>query len=159
MSETLPVSKDDMAQTVASEMYVLDNAARALGITISEPRSGGARARMVVRKDMLNIHGTCQGGIIFSFADTAFAYACNSGNRATVGMNCTISYLNPCHEGDVLNAVAIERMRERRNGVYDVTVTGPDDRIIAIFQGNSREIRGETVPGLTHRMAECKNTG
>jgi len=154
MSETNTVPTD----IVAREMFKFDNAARALGITIHESGPGVATTKMLVRVDMLNIHGTCHGGILFAFADTAFAYACNSGNKATVGMNCTISYLNPCYEGEILTAIACERMRERRNGVYDVTVKGPDDRIIAIFQGNSREIRGESVPGLTKRMVDTQNS-
>ena len=93
---------------------------------------------MIVREDMLNSHRTCHGGMIFALADTTFAYACNTHNRANVAMSCSISYLKPGREGERLSAVAVERVRDGRNGVYDVTITGDDDRVIAIFQGNSR---------------------
>ncbi|MCP4935970.1 MAG: hydroxyphenylacetyl-CoA thioesterase PaaI [bacterium] len=135
-------------ERVAKEMYARDNLANMLGIRITETDTGFAQAQILVRADMLNSFEICHGGIIFALADTAFAYACNGNNKATVAMNCSISYLKPCHEGEVLIATARERVRDGRNGIFDVTVRGADKQIIAIFQGNSREIRGNSVPGL-----------
>ena len=143
-----PVSNNP-TETVAKEMYARDNLANMLGIRITKTDDGYAEAQMPVRADMLNSFEICHGGIIFALADTAFAYACNSSNKATVAMNCSISYLKPCHEGEILSAIAEERVRDGRNGVYDVTVKRADGHVIAIFQGNSREIRGNSVPGLT----------
>jgi acyl-CoA thioesterase len=140
------------AEAVAEGMYELDNAARSLGIEITEISPGRADARMTVREDMLNSHGTCHGGMIFALADTAFAYACNTANRSTVALSCSISFVAPGKGGEVLMAEAVERVSQGRNGIYDITVTGTDRRVVAVFQGNSREVKGESVPGLDARL-------
>ena len=129
-------------------MYAMDVASHALNITVSVLRAGHCQAQMVVRDDMLNTQGSCHGGMIFTLADTAFAYACNSENNATVASAASISFLRPARHGERLNAECVERAREKRNGLYDVTVTGDDGHVIAVFQGTSRTIRGESVPGL-----------
>lgn len=134
-------------------MYAMDVASHALNISVSVPRAGHSRAQMVVRDDMLNTQGTCLGGMIFTLADTAFAYACNAENNATVASAASISFLRPARHGECLSAECVERAREKRNGLYDVTVTGDDGHIIAVFQGTSRTIRGESVPGLDAERA------
>jgi len=139
------------AEAVAEGMYKLDNAARGLGIEITEIRPNFARATMTVRDDMVNSHGICHGGMIFTLADTAFAYACNTANKSTVAMSCSISFIAPGKRSELLTAIAEERARQGRNGIFDITVTGEDGRTVAIFQGNSREIRGESVPGFDAR--------
>ena len=141
------------AQQVANAMYAMDVASHALNITVSVPWAGHCQAQMVVRDDMLNTRGTCLGGMIFTLADTAFAYACNSENNATVASAASITFLRPARQGECLSAECVERARVKRNGLYDVTVTGDDGHVVAIFQGTSRTIRGESVPGLDPERA------
>jgi phenylacetic acid degradation protein PaaD len=137
-------------QQVANAMYAMDVTSHALNITISVLQAGQCQAQMVVRDDMVNTQGTCHGGMIFTLADTAFAYACNSENDATVASAASITFLRPARLGECLSAECLERAREKRNGLYDVTVTGDDGHVVAVFQGTSRTIKGESVPGLDH---------
>ena len=101
---------------------------------------------MSVRKDMLNGHSICHGGFIFTLADSAFAFACNSYNQVTVAARAAIDFLAPAQLGDVLIAIAEERALSSRTGVYDITVSNQDGVRIALFRGNSHRIRGEVVP-------------
>ncbi len=100
---------------------------------------------MTLRDDMLNGHGIAHGGMIFSLADTAFAYACNSRNESTVAQNATISFLAPARGGDVLIAEAREASRSGRSGVYQVSVKTDDGRVIAEFTGLSRITGGPVI--------------
>ncbi len=136
------------ARAVAAGMYAHDNAARSWGVEIAEIRPHYAVARMTVRDDMLNSHGVCHGAMLFALADTAFAYASNSENRATLANSCTITFTEAVPAGAVLTAVAEKRSRGRRTGVYDVTVTTGKGAVVALFRGNSYEVRGESAPGL-----------
>jgi acyl-CoA thioesterase len=123
-------------------MWDRDHAARASGAEIVESGPGHARVRMTVREDMVNGHGLAHGGHLFLLADTAFAYACNGYGPVTVARSCTIEFLAPARAGDVLEADATERMREGRNGIYDVAVRRPaDGTLVAEFRGHSREMR------------------
>lgn len=149
--------KKPTPQEVARAMYAKDVASHALNITVSVMQAGHCRARMVVREDMVNTHGICHGGMIFTLADTAFAYACNSENNATVASAASITFLRPGREGETLTAEGMERARENRNGIFDVTVTGEDGKTVAIFQGVSRSIGGESVPGLDPNRAGSKD--
>jgi acyl-CoA thioesterase len=112
-----------------------------LGIEVLEHGQGRARAEMTVRDDMVNGHGLCHGGLIFSLADTAFACACNSWGPVTVAAGADIAFVAPARRGDVLVAEARVRARYGRNGIYDVTVTC-GDRLVAEFRGRSHEMRG-----------------
>jgi acyl-CoA thioesterase len=96
---------------------------------------------------MINGHGTCHGGFTFALADTAFAYACNACNRATVALACQITYTAPARPGDELTAIAREIARSGRTGVYDVEVCRADGTRVALFRGNAYETRGEVVAG------------
>ena len=100
---------------------------------------------MAVRSDMVNGHHICHGGMIFSLADTAFAYACNSRNRSTVASACHIDFLAPAHLGDSLVAEAVERSQSGRTGVYDVTVSTAAGKTVALFRGKSYRIQGEVI--------------
>ena len=100
---------------------------------------------MAVQDVMLNGHGICHGGFIFSLADTAFAYACNSGNELTVAQHCSIDFLRPARAGEQLTATAREVARRPRSGVYDVTVCGEDGETVALFRGLSRSRPGTPV--------------
>jgi acyl-CoA thioesterase len=130
------------ARKSADAMWADDNAARALGMQLQSVSPGGAVIAMVVTEAMTNGHGMCHGGYIFTLADTAFAYACNSHNQRTVAAGCQISYLAPVKLGAELIATARERFRAERSGITDVTVTDQTGAVVAEFRGNSRTIAG-----------------
>jgi acyl-CoA thioesterase len=134
-----------VAEAAREAMYARDRAAQTLGITVEKNGPGFARCRMMVRDDMLNGHGTCHGGLTFTLADTAFAYACNSYDRATVALGAQITFITPARGGDELIATASERSRSGRTGVYDVEVCRADGTILALFRGNAYETRGAVV--------------
>lgn len=144
-SETDEALATVLAQDAVNAMWSRDQAAQALGMEIRQVLAGSATLRMRVRKDMVNGHQICHGGLIFTLADTAFAYACNSYNQNTVASACHIDFLAPGREGDVLEAVAIERSSAGRTGVYDVEVRVVDGHAVALFRGKSHRIKGEVI--------------
>ncbi len=140
-----------LAAHVARGMYARDFAAQAIGLEILEVAPGFARVAMRVRREMLNGHALCHGGYIFTLADSAFAYACNSDNHVTVALACHISFVAPAREGDRLLAVAREVAKAGRTGVYDVTVMDQNGTTIATFRGNSYRTRGQVVDPAVRR--------
>ena len=124
----------------AETMMAGDAASRMLGIELVEYGPGWARTRMTVTGDMVNGHGICHGGMIFSLADTAFACACNSWGPAAVAAQCDILFVRPARGGDVLVAEARMRSRFGRSGIYDIAVENGDG-LIAEFRGRSSEAR------------------
>ncbi|MEO5710104.1 MAG: hydroxyphenylacetyl-CoA thioesterase PaaI [Nocardioidaceae bacterium] len=135
------MTPDEVARRSADAMWAGDAASRSLGLEIVEVAAGRAKVRMTVREDMVNGHAIGHGGITFTLADSAFAFACNSYNRRTVAAGAEIRFLAPTRLGDVLVADAVERSREGRDGVYDVTVRS-GETLVAEFVGRSKEIRG-----------------
>lgn len=133
-----------LAQAVARGMLDKDRAAQGLGVQILEVQAGRATLSMQVRADMTNGHQTCHGGYLFALADTAFAYACNSYNLKTVASACSIDFLAPALEGELLTAQAQEQSLSGRTGVYDVRVF-TKDKTIALFRGKSHRIGGDVV--------------
>jgi len=131
-----------LAELAGRTMYERDPASRQLGMTLDEIRPGYARMSMRVRGDMLNGHGTCHGGYIFMLADSAFAFACNSHNFNTVGAGCSIDYLSPGREGELLTAQAQEQALSGKTGVYDIVVTNEEGRKVALFRGKSHRVNG-----------------
>lgn len=131
--------------TVGAAMYARDHAAQALGIKLDAIGAGTATMSMMVRPDMIQGHGTCHGGIIFSLADTAFAYACNSRNMVTVAAGCNIEFLLPAYAADALTAIAGEVATSGRNGIYDVLVCNQHGETIATFRGKSVATRGHVI--------------
>jgi acyl-CoA thioesterase len=131
-----------LAELAGKTMYQRDLASQALGMQLSEIRPGYARMTMTVRADMLNGHQTCHGGYIFMLADSTFAFACNSYNHNTVGAGCSIDYLAPGREGDLLTAEAVEQALAGKTGVYDIKVGDQDGRVIALFRGKSHRVGG-----------------
>lgn len=127
-------------------MFAKDRASPGLGMQIKAVGPGTATMTMKVRPDMLNGHDICHGGFIFSLADSAFAFACNSYNRNTVAQQNQITYLAPGKQGETLTATASEVSRAGRSGVYDVVVTGEDGRRVALFRGLSRTVKGQHFP-------------
>lgn len=140
-------SNDRLAQRVAEAMFAADIAARhTLGIDIVSVVEGEATLRMQVKKLHLNGHAVCHGGFVFTLADTAFAYACNSRNKTTLAASAMIDFLKPSHEGDVLTAHALEQWTEGRHGVYNITVRNQRSEIVALFRGKSAQISGTVIP-------------
>ena len=123
-------------------MWENDKASKWIGMQISNMDEGIASLILTVQAHHCNGHGICHGGIIFSLADSAFAFACNSRNQATVAQHNTISYIAPGQLGDTLTADAREVSLSGRNGIYDVTVINQDNKKIAEFRGMSRAING-----------------
>jgi acyl-CoA thioesterase len=134
-----------LAETCIGALHARDPAARALGIEIRSIAAGEARLAMRVRPDMLNGHGLCHGGLIFAFADTAFAYACNSYNETSLAASASIEFLAPARVGDELTAETKEQVRVRRHGIYDVEVTNQDGTRIALFRGRSVKVEGTVL--------------
>ncbi|ENO92411.1 MAG TPA: hydroxyphenylacetyl-CoA thioesterase PaaI [Thauera sp.] len=151
--QTIPTDPQALAEAVAAAMWSRDRAAQALGIRIEAVGPGTATLSMLVRGDMVNGHHICHGGLIFSLADTAFAYACNAYNRNTVASGCNIDFVAPGKEGDTLTAEAIERSASGRTGVYDITVRDGSGRTVALFRGKSYRIAGEVIAGLAAEQA------
>ena len=135
-----------LAQATARHMYAQDKATQGLGITLIDIHPGHARMQMTVRSDMLNGHGMCHGGFIFTFADSSFAFACNSYNVQTVAAGCSIEFLAPAFEGEILIASAAEQSKSGKTGIYDVVVTNADGRKIALMRGKSHQLKGDVIP-------------
>lgn len=141
----IPTDPQQLAEAAAEAMYARDRTSQALGMRIVEVRPGFARLTMTVRQDMVNGHDISHGGLIFSLADSAFAFACNSYNRATVALAAAIEFLAPGRLGDVLTAEAQEQALGGKTGVYDVVVTNQDGKRIALFRGKSYRVQGAVI--------------
>ncbi len=137
------MNPDARARKCADLMFAADAASPGLGMVITDISAGRATLTMRVRPDMLNGHRICHGGFIFTLADSAFAFACNSYNQLTVEQQNQSTYVNPGQADETLTAKAVEVSKTGRSGVYDVTVTGGDGRIIAHMRGLSRTVKGQ----------------
>ncbi|MEH6470289.1 MAG: hydroxyphenylacetyl-CoA thioesterase PaaI [Halopseudomonas sp.] len=135
-----------LAERCADVLYEQDLTAKQLGMTVREVTPGGAEVSMPVQPWMVNGHDTCHGGMIFTLADTAFAFACNSENYNTVAAGCSIDYINPGHRGDQLTATATKAHQRGRTGIYDVLVENQQGTLIAMFRGRSHRIKGSVIP-------------
>jgi acyl-CoA thioesterase len=147
------VNADELAQACAQAMWADDAASRGLGIELMSVGPGRAEVAMTVAERHVNGHSICHGGFIFTLSDSAFAFACNTYNQRTVAQHCAITFLVAGKLGDRLTARAVERQRAGRSGIYDITVTRQDGKVIAEFRGHSRTIEGELVAGLDARGA------
>jgi acyl-CoA thioesterase len=147
LASTQPPSSDaqSLAERVAAEMFARDPASQAMGMRIVKVGPGSAELTMKVRADMLNGHATCHGGFIFTLADSAFAFACNSANLATVASGCAIDFIAPAREDDVLTAIGLERSLSGRTGIYDIEVRNQRGEMIALFRGKSYRIKGHVI--------------
>ena len=138
---------DALARACADAMLARDAASRALGIAVEEARAGYARAAMTLGEATVNGHGIAHGGVVFTLADSAFAFACNSRNVPHVALQCSISYLAPARRGDRLVAEAQECGSGGRTGVYDVTVRRDGGDAVAVFRGVCYRISGTVLEG------------
>jgi acyl-CoA thioesterase len=134
------VHPTELAQRCADAMYAADSASQHLGITIHDVAPGQATAHMLIGDDMLNGHGICHGGYVFTLADTAFAFACNTYDDVTVAAGADISFLEPVTALATLTATAREMHRRGRSGLYDVTVRTEEGTVVAEFRGRSRSL-------------------
>ena len=141
------VEAQSLAERVAAEMFARDRASQAMGMRISKVGPGRAELTMTVRADMLNGHATCHGGFIFTLADSAFAFACNSANLTTVASGCSIDFVTPAREDDVLTAIGKERSLSGRTGVYDIEVRNQRGETVALFRGKSHRVKGHVIAG------------
>jgi acyl-CoA thioesterase len=151
-SNAAPDKPDDSQIVTSSDvrdhMYANDHATRWLGIEITEIGNGTATAIMSVKPHMVNGHGVCHGGFIFTLADSAFGYACNSNNAESLAASASIDFLTPAQLGEDLIATAIEHWTGGRTGLTDVEVHAKSEtqetRLIAVFHGRSAR-RGHPV--------------
>lgn len=135
----------NLAIACAQAMFKRDTASQAMGMRLLSVAPGCASVGMSVRADMLQGHGTCHGGYLFALADSAFAFACNSYNEATVAIGCSIDYIAPARLGDTLTAQCTEQSRSGRTGNYDVRVENQLGQLIALFHGKSYKVRGAVL--------------
>lgn len=142
------MTADELARACAKAMWDEDKASAGLGMAITAVAPGQAEITMTISEAMVNGHGTCHGGYIFTLADSAFAFACNSRNHRTVAQHCSVTFLAPGRLGDKLRAVAREASRTGRSGIYDIDIFNQEDVKIAIFRGHSRMVKGEFFPGV-----------
>jgi acyl-CoA thioesterase len=141
------LSGDALAQACAEAMLSRDAASRSLGIALDGARPGWARVRLRITETMVNGHAIAHGGITFTLADSAFAFACNSRNEPNVALQASISYVNAVRLGDALVAEAQERSSKGRTGVYDITVSRDDGELVALFRGVCYRIKGTVLEG------------
>lgn len=139
------LSPEDVARACADAMWAQDDASKGLGMAIIEIGPGLATLAMTVRPDMVNGQRIAHGGFIFTLADSAFAFACNSHNDRVVAAQGQIAFIKPGKLGDRLIAKAREISRSGRSGIYDVRITA-GDTVIAEFRGHSRVIPGTWLP-------------
>ena len=138
-------SDQDVARIASETMWDEDRASQGLGMRLVSVSPGAATMAMTVTEAMTNGHGICHGGFIFTLADSAFAFACNSFGRRAVAQSNTITYLRPAKLGDVLTARAAQVQAAGRSGITDVTVSDQEGRVVAVFRGLSRSIEGHLV--------------
>jgi acyl-CoA thioesterase len=136
-----------LARACAEAMLARDHASQALGIALLDASPGRARATLTLGPAMVNGHAIAHGGVIFTLADSTFAFACNSRNEPNVALQCSISYVAAGKLGDVLVAEAAEQSSKGRTGVYDVTVTRGEGELVALFRGVCYRVRGTVLEG------------
>ena len=133
------------ARTAIRQLYAADLASQWLGIDIIDVAPGRVRIAMTVRADMVNGHGMCHGGMVFAFADSAFAFACNSHGDPMVAAGASIEFLAPTPRGERVTGTAREVSRSARHGIYDVAVTNSNQQVLAQFRGRCARLRGPAL--------------
>lgn len=126
---------DQQAQKVVEKMMRQDAFSQWLGITVMAVREGYSKVQMTLREDMVNGFGVIHGGIAFSLADSAFAFASNNRNNLSLALDTSITFTRPTRPGDVLTAEAIELHNGKNTGLYQITVTNQQGVPVAHFKG------------------------
>lgn len=143
----MSMTPEQRAQKVGETMFAVDTATKdTMGMELLACEPGRAVIRMPVQKLHLNGHQICHGGFIFTLADSTFAFACNSHNKNAVAAGCSIEFLRPAHEGDVLTCEGREQTLSGRHGIYDMKVTNQRGEVVALFRGKSAVIAGTVFP-------------
>ena len=127
--------KDILANNVVNRMMENDAFSQWMGLEVLEVREGYSRVKMTIRKEMINGFGIVHGGLAFSLADSAFAFACNNRNNISVALDVTITFTKAVHVNDVLTAEATENHNGRSIGVYLISITNQNGDRVAIFKG------------------------
>ncbi|MDE9539776.1 hydroxyphenylacetyl-CoA thioesterase PaaI [Xenorhabdus bovienii] len=133
-------ASSQLAQRCIEAMYAKDACAQNMGMHIDHVDTGVAQVSMTIKPNMLNGHQSCHGGILFSLADTAFAYACNSEGLAAVASGCSIDFIRPAFSGDHLTATAFVQHQGKTTGLYDVKIINQDGKIVAFFRGHAHRL-------------------
>lgn len=131
----MQTDKNRLAGTVVSHMMQHDLFSQWLGIEVLDVKEGYSKIKMTVRKEMVNGFGIVHGGIAFSLADSAFAFACNNRNVLSVALDTSINFIKPVHVDDILTAEAKELHNGRSTGLYQVSITNQKDHEVALFKG------------------------
>ena len=126
----------------ATRLLAGDRASQAFGMELVSATPGKCVLKMAVRPDMINGFSTCHGGVLFTLADSAFAFACNSDGVPTVAAAASIDFLSAAVLGDTLLATAVEVWRGGRSGLYEVRVEKQTGEVVALFRGRSHRIAG-----------------
>ncbi|MCG5480750.1 hydroxyphenylacetyl-CoA thioesterase PaaI [Sinorhizobium alkalisoli] len=140
------LSPQALAEACAKVMWDDDNASRELRMELVSVAPGEATIAMTIAEGMTNGHGTCHGGYVFTLADSAFAFACNTYNQRTVAQHCSVTFIAPAFRGDRLTATAREVSRRGRGGIYDIRITNQEGEHVAEFRGHSRTVKGSHLP-------------
>jgi acyl-CoA thioesterase len=122
-------------QQVVTQMMKDDLFSQWLGIEVIEIAEGSCKIKMIVRNEMMNGLGIVHGGIAFSLADSAFAFACNNRNVLSVALDTSINFLKPVHVGDILIAEATELHNGKSTGLYQINIINQQQHLIAVFKG------------------------
>ena len=134
-----------IAERVRDHMWSTDRASQGMGMRVAAIGPGSCTMTMSVREDMLNGHGSCQGGLVTALADSCFAFACNAYGEVTVASGFDVQLVAPGRQGDVLTARAVEVSKTGRLGVYDVEVRNQRDERVCLFRGRSFTMKGKPV--------------
>ena len=140
------MSAQELAEKVLSKMLSVDGFSAWLGVKVTALAPGNATCTMSIRKEMLNGFGTCHGGIAYSLADSALAFASNSHGRVSVALDTSMSYPVAVREGDTITAVAREIKRTENVGFYDVEIKNQNDAVVAVFRGTVYRTKKEFFP-------------
>ncbi|MGE0282122.1 MAG: hydroxyphenylacetyl-CoA thioesterase PaaI [Rhizobiaceae bacterium] len=146
MKRVSAMTPEEIAEASAKAMWNDDSASQRLNMVLDHIAPGEATLSMTITAEMSNGHGNCHGGYMFTLADSAFAFACNSYNQVAVAQHCSITYLMPGRIGDRLTATAKEISRRGRSGIYDIRLTNQSGDHIAEFRGHSRTVKGTHLP-------------
>lgn len=138
--------KDQLAKNVVDRMLHEDLFSRWLGIDVVEIREGYAKLQLGLREEMINGFGVTHGGVVFSLADSAFAFACNNRNNLSMALDTSITFTRTTRPGEVLTAEAKELHNGKSTGLYLITVTNQDDQQVALFKGTCFRTGKTLVP-------------
>jgi acyl-CoA thioesterase len=128
-------NKEELAKAVVDHMMQHDGFSQWMGVVVQEVREGYSRIQMTVRPEMVNGFGIVHGGIPFSMADSAFAFACNNRNNLSVALDTSINFIKPVQVGDVLTAEATELHNGRSTGLYHIQIHNQHNDLVAVFKG------------------------